>query len=96
MGGMGGGDQSAMMASMMKSMAGMGGMMGAMGAQGKEAEKRRVTLTRTDFLIQFVWQPPKPEEQPKTEEERAEKVAEITKQMVEAQKNSSVITMRKE
>ena len=60
----------------------MGGMMrrhdgrgmmgeGMMGGRltDAEAKKQLKTLTRTDFLLQFVWKPPKQEELPKTEEE---------------------------
>ena len=39
-----------------------------------EAKKKLKTLTRTDFLLQFVWKPPKPDEQPKTDEEREAKI----------------------
>ena len=46
----------------------MGGMMGGRMTDA-EAKKQLKTLTRTDFLLQFVWKPPKPEELPKTEEE---------------------------
>ena len=52
-----------------------------------------VTLTRTDFLIQFVWQPPKPEERLKPEELTA-KIAEVTKQMRDAQKNSTEVVIK--
>src|SRR5262249_25585869 len=52
-------------------------------------------LTRTDFLIQFVWQP-KPEEKPKTPEEEKTKLEDITKTMLEAQKNNTVVTLPKE
>jgi type IV pilus assembly protein PilM len=65
---------------------GMGmGMMGMGGVTG-DAAKKMVTQTRTDFLIQFVWQPPKPEEQPKTKEDRDAKLAEIAKKVAEADK----------
>jgi type IV pilus assembly protein PilM len=74
----------------------MGRGMGMGMGMRNEAEKNLVTLTRTDFLIQFVWQPPKPEEAPKDDEEKKAKLEEITKQLVEAQKNSPVITIPKE
>jgi type IV pilus assembly protein PilM len=51
-----------------------------------------VTLTRTDFLIQFVWQPPKGSEKP-TPEALKTKIAEITKQMKDAEKNKTEITL---
>ena len=60
-----------------------------------EAKKNLKTLTRTDFLLQFVWQPPKPEEQPKTDEERDAKIKEIVEKMTEAQKNNPAVTMPK-
>ena len=56
-------------------MGGMSGMgqMGAFGGSNKaaeaEAKKKLKTLTRTDFLLQFVWQPTKPADQPQTKEE---------------------------
>ena len=57
----------------------MGGMAAAWPARRQQAElkKQSKTLTRTDFLIQFVWKPLKPEERPKTDEERDEKLKEI-------------------
>ena len=45
------------------------GWMGGMGRLSEEEAKKLKTLTRTDFLLQFVWQPPKPEELPKTAED---------------------------
>ncbi len=70
---------------------GMPGMesYGPMGMRGNlpQEKDKLTTLTRTDFLIQFVWQPPKPEDQPKTEEERKEKLAEIEKELAEAEKS---------
>ena len=57
-------------------------------------EKRLVKLTRTDFLIQFVWQPPKPEEL--KPEELAKKVEEVTKLLTDAQKNNAVVMIPKE
>ena len=70
---------------------GMPGMdsYGPMGMRGNlpQEKDKLTTLTRTDFLIQFVWQPPKPEDQPKTEEERKERLAEIEKELAEAEKN---------
>ena len=60
-----------------------------------EAKKQLKTLTRTDFLLQFVWKPPKPEEQPKTEEEAEAKIKEIVDKMTEAEKNNPAVTMPK-
>jgi hypothetical protein len=60
---------------------------------GAANQPKLTTLTRTDFLIQFVWQPPKPEEKPKTPEERKTKIAEIDKQMRDAQKNNTVVVI---
>jgi len=77
---------------------GMEGMMGMMGRSGmgmnpndKEAEKKLTKLTRTDFLIQFVWQPKSPEEQPKTKEEYKEKYDEEVKKLVEAEKGKTEV-----
>jgi type IV pilus assembly protein PilM len=61
-----------------------------------------VTLTRTDFLIQFIWTPPVQEGPAKSaEEQKAElttKIAEVTKQMreAEAKKSNTVVTLPKE
>ena len=56
---------------MMRGMRGMEDMMGAMGGMGGAAAKKKqlVTQTRTDFLIQFVWQPPTPDKPAKPIEE---------------------------
>jgi type IV pilus assembly protein PilM len=75
-----------------------GGMMGpgmGMGKASEEELKKLKKLTRTDFLLQFVWQPPKPEELPKTPEERDAKVKEISDKMTEAQKNNPAVTIPK-
>ena len=53
------------------------------------------TLTRTDFLLQFVWKPPKPEELPKTEEEQKTKLKDMVDKMTEAEKNNPAVTMPK-
>jgi hypothetical protein len=96
-GNMGGGMSVAIGGGMMPGMErGMYGGMPGMGMQGSAAQKNIVKHTRTDFLIQFVWQPPKPEEQPKTPEERREKLAALRKQLNEAEKNSTMITAQKE
>ena len=94
---MGGGD---MMGGMRGMMGGMRGMMGGAGMMGgrfndAEAKKQIKTLTRTDFLLQFVWKPVKPEELPKTEEEQKTKVKEWVDKMVEAQKNHPAVTIPK-
>ena len=73
---------------------GMAGMYPGMGMMPNDPNAPKlVTLTRTDFLIQFVWQPPKPEERLKGEELKT-KVAEVTKQMRDAQKNSTEVVIR--
>ena len=51
-------------------------------------------LTRTDFLIQFIWQPPKAEDKPKDAEEAKTKLEEETKKLIEAQKNQSVVNIK--
>jgi type IV pilus assembly protein PilM len=68
----------------MMGMGGMSGMGGAPGAPAKGKTEDVSYLTRTDFMIEFVWQPPKPEEQPKTKEELDTWVAEKKKAMDEA------------
>jgi type IV pilus assembly protein PilM len=87
------------MAGMMGQMRGMGGMMGGMMGgntmTAAEAKKNLKTLTRTDFLLQFVWQPPTADEQPKTAEEHDAKIKEFVDKMTEAEKNSPAVTMPK-
>ena len=75
----------------------MGGMMPGMGNSAAAKKQQLSTLTRTDFLIQFVWQAPKPEDRlkPGSEEEKS-KLGEIRAQMVEAEKNQSVVAIPKE
>ncbi|MFO0910007.1 MAG: type IV pilus assembly protein PilM [Isosphaeraceae bacterium] len=78
----------------MMGMAGMyGGMMG-MGGMDKDAKKNMNYLTRTDFLIRFVWQPQTPEEKEqfkKNPEEAKAKIEEFTKNLIEAQKGQSEV-----
>ncbi len=99
-GGMGGGG-------MMGGMVGggmMGGMPGGMMGRGMmgegrmteaEAKNQLKTLTRTDFLLQFVWKPLKQDELPKTEEEQKTKLDDVVAKMSEAQKNNPAVTMPK-
>ncbi len=73
-----------------------GGMGGLIGKQSQEELKKNLkTLTRTDFLLQFVWQPPKPEELPKDDEERAARIKELSDKMTEAQKNNPAVVIPK-
>jgi type IV pilus assembly protein PilM len=72
------------------------GMMGGGGVADAEAKKRIKYLTRTDFLIQFVWQPPKVEEMPKTDEERETKIKEEITKLTEAEKNSPAVRTSKD
>lgn len=53
----------------MGAMGGMAAMYGQAGGAQADLKKQLKTLTRTDFLIQFVWQPLKEEEKPKTDED---------------------------
>ena len=96
-GGMGGmGDMSGMGSAMMRNM--MGGGMGGMGMNPGATKKVQLsTLTRTDFLIQFVWQEPKPDDRlkPGSDEEKT-KLAEIRTQVVDEEKNQSMVVMPKE
>jgi type IV pilus assembly protein PilM len=89
----------------MESMMGrmMGGGMYGQGMSGDaEAKKKMTLLTRTDFLIQFLWKPVPPEEfqlpddpeQRKVKiEEQAAKVKEMADKMREAEKNNSAVTI---
>jgi type IV pilus assembly protein PilM len=64
---------------------GMGG--GMMGGGAGAVKKGDVTfLTRTDFLLQFVWVPVKPDAQPKTPEELKTKLEDIATKLAEAEK----------
>jgi type IV pilus assembly protein PilM len=89
-GGMMGGDMRAMMGRMSE---GMG--MGMDRLSAAEAKKQLKTLTRTDFLLQFVWKPVKPEDEPKTPEDRAAKLKEIYDKMTEVEKNNPAVTLPK-
>jgi type IV pilus assembly protein PilM len=88
-----------MMSMMMRGM-GRSGMYGMGGPADPDAKKKVKTLTRTDFLLQFVWKPETPEELPedpeerkaKLEEQRA-KIREIVEKMKVAEKNSSAVTI---
>ncbi|HWT82030.1 MAG TPA: hypothetical protein VN648_24860, partial [Candidatus Methylomirabilis sp.] len=88
------------MAEMMRSMM-MGGA-GMAGGVNAEAKKNIKTLTRTDFLIQFLWKPTPAEELPEDPEQRkakleeqAAKAKEMHEKMTQAegQKNSSAVTI---
>jgi type IV pilus assembly protein PilM len=85
---MGGDAMASMMQGMSRRMGGgmMGDMMGMQGAQGAASKKDYKMLTRTDFLLQFVWVPVKPEGEPKTPEELKAKVDEIATKLDEALK----------
>ena len=88
----GGGGGMQGMQGMRDMMSGMGASMyGAGGASQADLKKQLKTLTRTDFLIQFVWQPPKPEERPKTDEERAEALKKKAEELTEAEKNNPAV-----
>ena len=91
--GMGGESGMGSMMAGMKGRMGMGMGMPGMGG-GEDAKKKLTTLTRTDFLIQFIWQPPKPEDKPKDAEEAKTKLEEETKKLIEAQKNQSVVNIK--
>ena len=93
MGRMGGMGMEGMgMEGMMGMYSGMRGMRGMGGPMGKDSEKDIRKLTRTDFLIQFVWVPPAPsdEDKAKTPEElleaRKAQLEEIKTKMQEAEK----------
>jgi type IV pilus assembly protein PilM len=70
----------------------MGGMMGMPGSGLSKKEEEKLTkLTRTDFLIQFVWQPKSPDEMPKTAEDYKAKFDEELKKLVDAQKGQTEV-----
>ena len=88
-GGMGAGMD---MSAMMSRMNGMGGMgMGMNKMSEAEAKVKLKTLTRTDFLLQFVWVPKKPDELPKTPEERLEKLKALVAELREAEKSHPAV-----
>src|SRR5208283_2497021 len=82
--------------------AGMMGRAGMIPGAGAEAKKLIKTLTRTDFLIQFLWKPTPAEELPEDPEQRkakleeqAAKAKDLFEKMnqAESQKNSSAVTI---
>ena len=91
-GGAGGGMQGMQgMRGMMAGMAGNMGMYGAGGASQADLKKQLKTLSRTDFLIQLVWQPLPPDQRPKTDEERAEMLKKKADELTEAEKNNPAV-----
>jgi type IV pilus assembly protein PilM len=89
MAGMSGGNQSGMESMMKRQMTGMGGMMA--GTPDVDLKKQMKTLTRTDFLIQFVWQPVKAEELPKTDEERDAKIKGFKDELTKAEEKNPAV-----
>jgi type IV pilus assembly protein PilM len=78
-----------------KGMMGRGGVMGGMMGSGQDEMSKKLSyLTRTDFLIQFVWQPPKPDDRPKDAEERKAKLEELVKLLREKEKNKSEVAIK--
>ncbi len=78
-------------------MGGMTGMPGMAGGQGADLKKQLKTLTRTDFLLQFVWKPPIAETRPKTDEDRIKAVKDFREQLVKAEeKNPAVRTIKED
>jgi type IV pilus assembly protein PilM len=73
-----------------------GGMYGQAGGAQAELKKQMKTLTRTDFLIQFVWKPKKEDERPKTKEEETEQLKKIVADLTEAEKNNPAVKVSKE
>ncbi len=97
-GGMGGGAGARQGAGMMERMKGMmGGGMAGMYGGGAQADlkKEMKTLTRTDFLLQFVWQPPKVDERP-TDEQRNENLKKILTDLTEAEKKNPAVKISQE
>ncbi|MFI5460282.1 MAG: type IV pilus assembly protein PilM [Isosphaerales bacterium] len=70
----------------MAGMGQMGGMFGSNKMTDAETKKKLKTLTRTDFLLQFVWQP-KPDDQPKTKEDLEAKLKAEVAKLTDAEKN---------
>ena len=105
MGGMGGPGMAAGMRGGMQGMEGMRGMMAGMGGNmmyggagtaQADLKKQLRTLTRTDFLIQFVWKPLPADQRPKTDEERAEMLKKKAEELTEAEKNNPAVKVSKE
>ena len=97
--GMGRGGYGEMMRMMMQGGGSMGS--GGMGVADADAKNNMKLLTRTDFLIQFLWKPT-PAEEPEDPEQRKAKLEEQTAKVkdmfekmnkAEAEKNSSAITI---
>ena len=82
-GSLGGGMMGGGMGAASKMRGGMAGMPGP--PSGDSPEKKISYLTRTDFIIEFVWQPLKRAEAPKTEEEYTAKLDEIKKSLKDAE-----------
>jgi len=91
-----GGNNEGMMRGMMGNMGAMSSAYGQPGGAQAELKKQLKTLSRTDFLIQFVWKPLTEEERPKTDEDRAEKLKKIMADLTEAEKNNPAIKVSKE
>jgi len=53
-------------------------------------------LTRTDFLLQFVWQPPKPEDRPKDDAERLARYNDFKTKMEAEEKNHPAVRIKSE
>ena len=77
-------------------------MAGTASGADAEAKKNIKTLTRTDFLIQFLWKPTPPRTLPEDPEQRKAKVDEQTAKVkelldkmkeAESQKNNSAVTI---
>jgi type IV pilus assembly protein PilM len=77
-------------------MGGMGAGYGQMGGAQADLKKELKTLTRTDFLIQFVWKPLTDAERPKTDEDRVTKLKEIVTKLIEAEKNNPAVKVSPE
>lgn len=93
-GSMSGGYESMMQGAMSEMSGGYSSMMSGYSGRGGATTKdqpEETTLTRTNFMIQLLWQPPKPEEAPKTPEEAKTKAEEIAKALTEAAKGEGVI-----
>ena len=68
------------------------GMMSGM-AGANDPTKNLTTLTRTDFLIQFVWQPTPADKRPKTDEEFQKAIKDEFDKLRAAEKNGTEVTV---
>ncbi len=91
MAGMGSGSGGPMMSGMMPGM--MPGMSGMSGGPNDPTAKKLTTLMRTDFLIQFIWQPPAADAVLESYQEIGKKLAEAE---VDAKNKGAIVAPKEE